>query len=64
MQARGAETLLDYVQRIQRESLARGHRFLSDEELAAWVEELRADDDRVERAYPHVVGGMPAPSRE
>lgn len=49
--APAAEGLLDFVARVQRESLARGHRFLSDEELAAWIDELRADDDRVERAY-------------
>jgi hypothetical protein len=46
-----AESLLDFVQRIQRDSLARGHRFMTDQELAAWIDELRADDDRIERAY-------------
>jgi hypothetical protein len=46
-----AESLLDFVQRVQRESVARGHRFLSDEELAAWVDDQRADDDRIEQAY-------------
>ena len=45
------ESLLDFVQRVQRESVARGHRFLSDAELAAWIDELRADDDRIEQAY-------------
>jgi hypothetical protein len=42
------ENLLDFVRRVQQESAARGHRFMTDEEVAAWVEELRADDDRIE----------------
>jgi len=45
------EGLLDFVQRVQRDSIARGHRFLTDAELAAWIDELRADDDRIEQAY-------------
>src|SRR5438445_757452 len=45
------ENLLDFVQRVHRDSVARGHRFLTDEEMAAWIEELRADDDRIEQAY-------------
>jgi hypothetical protein len=51
-----AESLLDFVQRVQRDSLARGERFMSDEELAAWIDELRADDDRIERAYRDAEG--------
>lgn len=49
--APATEGLLDFVQRVQRESIARGHQFLSDEELTAWVDDLRADDDRLEQAY-------------
>jgi hypothetical protein len=56
-----AEDLLDFVRRVQRDSLARGHRFQSDEELAAWIEELRADDDRIEQAYR---AAEPPPAQE
>jgi hypothetical protein len=45
------ENLFDFVQRIHHDSTARGHRFLSDEEMAAWIDELRADDDRIAQAY-------------
>ena len=45
------ESLVEFVQRVQRESLARGDRFMTDDELHAWIEELRADDDRIEEAY-------------
>jgi len=46
-----AESLLEFVQRVQQDSLARGHRFLTDEEHSAWIEMLSPDDDRIERAY-------------
>ncbi len=45
-----SEGLVEFVNRVRRESEARGHRFMTDEEVAAWVEELRAEDDRVEQA--------------
>jgi hypothetical protein len=45
------ESLVEFVQRVQRESIARGHRFMTDQELADWIEELRSDDDRIEQAY-------------
>jgi len=51
-----AESLLEFVQRVQRESLARGDRFMTDEELTAWIDELRADDDRIEQAYRDAEG--------
>jgi hypothetical protein len=50
-EGRAPESLLDFVQRVRRESEARGHRFLTDAEVTAWVEELRADEDRVGKAY-------------
>jgi hypothetical protein len=45
------ENLLDFVKRVQQESIARGDRFLTEAELAAWIDDLRADDDRIEQAY-------------
>ena len=45
------ESLLEFVERVHREAVARGEKFMSDEELAAWSDELRADDDRIEQAY-------------
>jgi hypothetical protein len=45
------ESLVDFVWRVRRESEARGHRSMTDEEVKAWIEELRADDDRIAEAY-------------
>jgi hypothetical protein len=45
------ESLLEYVMRTRREAEARGSHFMNDEEVTAWVEELRAEDDRIEEAY-------------
>lgn len=49
--ARPGEGLVEFVTRVRGESEARGHRFMGDEEVTAWVEELRADDDRIKAAY-------------
>jgi hypothetical protein len=46
-----SESLLDFVNRVRRESEARRHRFMTEQEIAVWMEELRADDDQVEQAY-------------
>jgi hypothetical protein len=46
-----AEDLIEFVRRTRRELEAAGHRFMTDEEATAWVEELREDDDRIEEAY-------------
>src|SRR5580658_10394296 len=48
-----AETLLEFVDRTRRELAAEGHEFMNDEEVTTWIEELRADDDRVEDIYRH-----------
>jgi hypothetical protein len=45
------ESLVEFVDRVRREAEARGHQYMTDEELHAWIEELREDDDRIERAY-------------
>lgn len=45
------ESLLDFVDRVRREMAARGSHFMNDEEVTAWIEELRSDDDRIEEAY-------------
>jgi hypothetical protein len=53
---RPAESLVEFVHRVRRESEARGHRFMTGEEANAWIEELRADDDRAEQAYRDAEG--------
>jgi hypothetical protein len=45
------ESLIEFVERTRRELEAAGHKFMNDEEVTAWIEELRADDDRIEEAY-------------
>ena len=45
------ETLIEFVDRTRRELAAAGHKFMNDEEVTAWIEELRADDDRLEEIY-------------
>jgi hypothetical protein len=51
-----AETLVDFVQRVRREAAAAGSHFMGDQEVTAWIEELRADDDRIEGAYQEQAG--------
>jgi hypothetical protein len=36
---------------MRREAEAAGSHFMTDEEVNAWIEELRSEDDRVEEAY-------------
>jgi hypothetical protein len=45
------DSLLDFINRTRAEMAARGSRFLNDQEVGAWIEELRAEDDRVEEIY-------------
>lgn len=45
------ESLIDFVDRTRRELEAAGHKFMNDEEVTAWIEELRGDDDRMEEIY-------------
>ena len=45
------ESLLEYMQRTRRELEAMNYPFMNEEEVTAWIEELRAEDDRIERAY-------------
>jgi hypothetical protein len=40
-----------YMQRARRELEAMNYPFMNEEEVTAWIEELRADDDRIEEAY-------------
>jgi hypothetical protein len=44
----------EYMQRARQELESSGQRFLNAQEMAAWIEELRSDDDRIERAYGQV----------
>lgn len=49
-----AETLVEFVKRTRREMEAAGSHFMNDEEVTAWIEELRADDDRIESVYQQI----------
>jgi hypothetical protein len=49
--AHPSDTLVEFIERTRREMEAAGSHFMNDEEVTAWIEELRADDDRIERAY-------------
>lgn len=40
-----------FMQRARRELEAMNYPFMNEEEVTAWIEELRADDDRIEEAY-------------
>jgi hypothetical protein len=40
-----------YMQRARRELEAMNYPFMNKEEVTDWVQELRADDDRIETAY-------------
>jgi hypothetical protein len=51
MEAKPADSLVGFVQRLRQEMAAAGSRFMNDEEVTAWVQELRAEDDRLEKAY-------------
>jgi hypothetical protein len=46
-----SETLGEFVDRTRGELAAAGHKFMNDEEVTAWIEELRADDDRIDEIY-------------
>jgi hypothetical protein len=46
-----AEGLGAFIDRTRQEMAAAGSRFMNDEEVTAWIEELRAEDDRIEQAY-------------
>jgi len=41
------ESLVEFVNHSRRELEAAGHKFMNDEEVTAWIEELRSDDDRI-----------------
>lgn len=45
------ESLVEFVDRSRRELEAAGHKFMNDEEVTAWIEDLRSDDDRLEEIY-------------
>jgi hypothetical protein len=48
------ETLLEYIQRVRAEREKAGYPFMTDEEVTAWIEELRADDERIEEVYRQI----------
>lgn len=50
-EAKPAEGLVEFVDRLRREMEAAGSHFMNDEEVSAWIEELRSEDDRIEDAY-------------
>lgn len=45
------ESLGAFADRTRQEMATAGSPFMNDEEVTAWIEELRADDDRIEQAY-------------
>ena len=49
--AQPTEGLVEFVERVRREMEAAGSHFMNDEEVSAWIEELRSEDDRIEEAY-------------
>lgn len=51
MDAKPAEGLVEFVDRMRREMAAAGSHFMNDEEVSAWIEELRSEDERIEEAY-------------
>lgn len=50
-EAKPAEGLVEFIDRLRREMEAAGSHFMNDEEVNAWIEELRSEDDRIEDAY-------------
>jgi hypothetical protein len=46
-----AERLSDFIDRARAEMAAAGSPFMNEDEVTAWIEELRADDDRIEEVY-------------
>jgi hypothetical protein len=46
--AGASEGLADFVRRTREEAQAQGSTFMNDEEVEGWIEELRAEDDRIE----------------
>ncbi len=53
--------MVEFVRRARSELQAAGHRFLNDEEVTAWLEELRADDNRIEEIYRQIKLGSILP---
>ena len=47
------ESMLEFVQRSRRELEAAGHKFMNDQDVTAWIEELRDgwNDDRIDEVY-------------
>ena len=48
------ESWWDYLQRVRNEREKAGYPFMTEEEVTAWIEELRADDDRIEEVYRQI----------
>ncbi len=49
------ETLLEFIDRTQLELEAAGHKFMNEAEVNAWIQELRAGNDRIEEIYRQIV---------
>jgi hypothetical protein len=45
------ENWWEYLQRARAELEAMGHQFSTAEEINAYIEDIRSDDDRIEEAY-------------
>src|SRR4051794_39215909 len=48
------ESWWEFMQRARRQLEGAGCRFMNEQEVTAWVEELRADDDRIEEVYRQI----------
>jgi hypothetical protein len=48
-----------YMQRARRELEAMNYPFMNEEEVTAWIQELRADEDRIETAYRQAEEAQP-----
>ena len=49
-QAQPTEGLVEFVDRLRREMEAAGSHFMNDEEVSAWIDELRSDWDEREES--------------
>jgi hypothetical protein len=58
--AASGEDWWQYLRRARQELEGMGYPFFNEEGVSAWIEELRADDDRIERAYHQAENTRPS----
>jgi hypothetical protein len=59
--AKTGETMLELLDRIHRERAARGERGLNEEEMAARIAEMRADDEEYEARWREIYANTTSP---